>query len=51
MALAHLERNLAWSRLMAVPSVLVLESIFLGHAIGIERQEMVSMEVEDAPTR
>jgi hypothetical protein len=33
---------------VAVPSLLVLESIFLGHAIGIERQEMVSMEVEDA---
>jgi hypothetical protein len=51
MALAYLERNLAWSSLVAVPSVLVLERISgsaLGHAIGIERQELVSMEVEDA---
>jgi hypothetical protein len=33
---------------VAVPSVLVLGSIFLGHAIGVLRQELVSMVVEDA---
>jgi hypothetical protein len=48
MALAHLERNLAWSSLVAGPSVLLLGSIQLGHAVGVERQESVSMAVEDA---
>ena len=33
---------------MAVPSILVLESIRGGHAVGVERQELVSMAVEDA---
>jgi hypothetical protein len=48
MALAHLERNLAWSSRVAESYVLLLGSIQLGHAVGVERQELVSMVVEDA---
>jgi hypothetical protein len=46
--LARRERNLAWSSLVTAPCVLLLGSTLLGHAIGIGRQESVSMVVEDA---